>query len=148
MMLPDFFTAQTLPSGGGIHDMVVDVADPVATTSMHAASITHNLFDFSPNMDVVNWSSAPITDWPATPSSFQKREALATLSKRCPHVNEDVLIIALEEHNFVVEDATDLLLGVGMDDAMSAFLVKVFLGVPHSILEDRVSKGYGCYFEM
>ncbi len=127
--------------------MVVDVADPVATTSMHAASITHNLFDFSPNTDIVNWSSTPITDWPATPSSFQKREALATLSKRCPHVNEDVLIIVLEEHNFVVEDATDLLLGIGMDDALTAFLVKVFLKVPRSVIDDRVSNCYGHYLE-
>ena len=62
------------------------------------------------------------------------REALATLSKRCPHINEDVLIITLEEHNFVVEDAMDLLLGVGMDDAMTAFLVKVFPRVPRSII--------------
>src|SRR5258706_6294785 len=74
-------------------------------------------------------------------------EALAKLFKSCPHVNEDVLLIALEEHNFVVDDATDLLLGVGMDDAMSAFLVKVFPQVPHHVINDRLSHCYGRYFE-
>src|SRR5258706_8073056 len=98
-------------------------------------------------MAITDWSSAPITDWPATLSSFQKREALATLSKRCPHVNEDVLLITLEEHNFVMEDATNLLLGVGMDDALSAFLVKVFPKVPRSIIDDRLSNCYRRYFE-
>src|SRR5258706_11100391 len=122
MITPDSFTAQVLPSGGVDTDMFVGGAIPIATTSQNTA--------------LTNWSSAPITDWPATPSSFQKREALATLSKRCPHVNEDMLLIALEEHNFVVEDATNLLLGVGMDDALSAFLVKVFPKVPRSIIDD------------
>src|SRR5258706_7150847 len=101
----------------------------------------------SPNTAITNWSSAPISNWPATPTSFQKREALATLSKCCPRVNEDMLIIALEVHNFVVEDATDLLLGISMDDALSAFLVKVFPKVPRSIIDDRVTNCYGRYFD-
>ena len=147
MTTPNFFPAITLPSGVEHNLMNVDIVDHVASTSTLPTSGDQVPPDASQYTAITNWSSDPITDWPATPSSFQKREALATLSKRCPHVNEDVLIIALEEHNFVVEDATDLLLGVGMDDAMSAFLVKVFLGVPRSILEDRVSNCYGCYFE-
>jgi len=58
-----------------------------------------------------------------------------------------VLLIALEEHNFIVADAMDLLLGVGMDDAMSVFLVKVFLQVPHHVINNRLSACYRCYFE-
>ena len=96
-----------------------------------APSIPVNI---SPDTAVTTWSSAPITDWPATPTSFMKREALATLSKRCPRINEDVLLIALEEHNFDEEAASDLLLGVGMDDAMSAFLTKVFPQVPRHVI--------------
>src|SRR5258706_1182661 len=113
--------------------MFVGGTIPIATTSQNTA--------------ITNWSSAPITNWPATPSSFQMREALASLSRRCPHVNEDMLIITLEEHNFVVDDATDLLLGIGMDDAMSAFLVKVFPQVPHSIVDDQLSNCYRRYLE-
>src|SRR5258706_5678778 len=94
----------------------------------------------SPSTAITNWSSAPVTDWPSTPTSHLRREALAELSKRCPHINEDVLIIALEEHNFIMNDATDLLLGVGMDDALSAFLVKVFPKVPCAVIDDRISE--------
>src|SRR5258706_15737277 len=125
MALPNFFAALSLPSGFVPPDTFMD-----ATTSIP--------LNVSPNTAITNWSSAPITDWPATPTSFQRREALATLSKRCPCINEDVLIIALEEHNFVVEDAADLLLGIDMDDALSAFLVKVFPKVPRAIIDDRV----------
>jgi len=59
-----------------------------------------------------------------------KREALATLTKHCPLVNEDILVLALEEHNYIMEDATDLLLSIGMEDAFTSFLVKVFPGIP------------------
>ena len=112
MILPNFFVAP-LPSGVAPQDAFMNAA----------LNVRPNV---SPNMAITNWSSAPITDWPATPTSFQRQEALAKLSKRCPHINEDVLIITLEEHNFVVEDASNLLLGVDMDDALTAFLVKVF----------------------
>src|SRR5258706_4383341 len=127
--------------------MAVDVTIPVASTSMHPTSVTRNPLDVSLNTAITAWSSAPITNWPATPTSFQMREALATLSRHCPHVNEDMLIVTLEEHTFVVEDAADLLLGVGMDDAMTAFLVKVFLKVPCSVIDDRVSCCYSHYLE-
>ncbi len=147
MTIPNFFVAVTLPSGDVNNDMFVDVVNHIASTSTFLASNVQDPPDASQYTAITNWSSAPITDWPATPSSYQKREALATLSLHCPHVNEDVLIIALEEHNFVVEDATNLLLGVGMDDAMSAFLVKVFPKVPRSIIDDRLSNCYGHYFE-
>src|SRR5258706_13770398 len=114
MTIPNFFVAVTLPSGDVNNDMFVDVVNHIASTSTFLASNVQDPPDASQYTAITNWSSAPITDWPATPSSYQKREALATLSLHCPHVNEDVLIIALEEHNFVVEDATNLLLGVGM----------------------------------
>src|SRR5258706_2720917 len=147
MTLPNFFVALSLPSGGDNNNMFVDVVNCITTTSTLLAPDDHDPPGASQNMAITNWSSAPITDWPATPSSHQKTEVLATLSKCCPHVNEDVLIITLEEHNFVVEDATDLLLGVSMDDAMSAFLVKVFPKVHRSIIDDRLSNCYGRYLE-
>src|SRR5258706_56976 len=134
MTLPNFFTAPSLPSGVVPQDMVMGAAPSVP-------------LNISPNTAVTNWSSTPITDWPATLTSFQKREVLASLSKRCPLINDDVLLIALEEHNFIVDDATDLLLGVGMDDAMSAFLVKVFPQVPCHVINNRLSNCYGHYFE-
>src|SRR5258706_14290681 len=101
----------------------------------------------SPNTAVTSWSSAPITDWPSTPASFQKREALATLSKRCPLIHEDVLRDALEELNFDVDGATDLLLGVDMDEAMSDFLLKVFPQVHRQVITDRIAACFGRYFE-
>src|SRR5258706_5818596 len=122
-VFPDFFAAPDLPSAIAPQDAVMGAAPSIP-------------LNISPNTAITNWSSAPVTDWPATPTSFQRREALAKLSKRCPHINEDVLLIALEEHNFVVEDASDLLLGVDMDDAMSAFLVKVFPQVPRQVIND------------
>src|SRR5258706_16260947 len=135
MTLPNSFVATPLLSGGDDSDMLVAVAGPVTGASVFPAAVDP-VATISPNTAITNWSSAPITDWPSTPSSFQKREALAALSKCCPLVNEEVLLIALEEHNFVVDDAADLLLGVGMDDAMSAFLVRVFPQVPHHVIND------------
>ncbi len=133
-LLPDPFAALSLPTG----------IAPQATAMDAALSAPLNI---SPETAITTWSSAPITDWPSTPLTYQKREALADLSKCCPHVNEDVLLIALEELNYVVSDAKDLLLGVGMDDAMSSFLFGVFPQVPHLVITDRVSVCYGRYFE-
>ncbi len=120
--LPDSFLAAPLLYGDS--DVIMTPAAVVPITT------------FSQNTAVSTWSSAPITDWPSTPTSFQKREALATLSKRCPLVNEDVILIALEELNFDVDSAADLLLGVDMDDAMSAFLFKVFPLVPRQVITE------------
>src|SRR5258706_1626466 len=146
MTLPNSFVATPLLSGGDDSDMLVAVAGPVPGASMSPAAV-NPVATISPNTAITNWSSAPITDWPSTPSSFQKREALASLSKRCPLVNEEVLLIVLEEHNFVVANAADLLLGVGMDDAMSAFLIKVFPQVPCRVINDHLSTCYRRYFE-
>src|SRR5258706_926639 len=145
MVIPKLLTAPSLPTGGVHHDTIMDAANPVASTSMVPASV--DPIGVSPNTAVTNWSSTPISNWPATPTSFQMREALAKLSKRCPHINEDVLIVALEEHNFIMEDATDLLLGVSMDDALTAFLVKVFPCVPRAVIDNRVSSCYRRYFK-
>src|SRR5258706_11577044 len=133
-ILPDILAAHSVPDGIAPQDTLMDAA-PSAPLNI------------SPNTAATNWSSAPITDWPSTPTSFQKREALATLSKRCPLVNENVILIALEELNYDVDSAADLLLGVDMDDAMTAFLVKVFPQVPCQIIIDRIAKCYGRYFE-
>ena len=104
--------------------------------------------DTSPETVLTAWSSAPITDWPATPTSYARREALLKLSKLCPKVNEDILLLALEEHDFVVDDAAELLTGVGSDDAMTSFLVKVFPGVPKQTIDDEITKCYGRYMEV
>ena len=102
----------------------------------------------SPETAITAWSSAPITDWPATPTSYTRREALLKLSKLCPKVNEDILLLALEEHDFVVNDAAELLAGVGSDDAVTSFLVKVFPGVPREEIDTEVAKCYGRYMEV
>ena len=104
--------------------------------------------DISPETVLTAWSSAPITDWPATPTLYTRREALLKLSKLCPKVNEDILLLALEEHDFVVNDAAELLTGTGSDDAMVSFLVKVFPGVPRKEIDAEVAKCYGRYMEV
>ena len=70
------------------------------------------------------------------------------LSKLCPKVNEDILLLALEEHDFVVSDAAELLTGVGSDEAMTSFLVKVFPGVPRGEIDAEVARCYGRYMEV
>ena len=102
----------------------------------------------SPETVLTTWSSAPITDWPATPTSYTRREALLRLSKMCLNVNEDILLLALEEHNFVVDDAANLLTGVGSDDAVTSFLVKVFPGVPRQTIDKEVAGCYRRYMEV
>ena len=104
--------------------------------------------DVSPETIITAWSSAPITDWPATPTSYTRWEALLKLSRMCPNVNEDILLLALEEHDFIVNDAAELLTGVGSDDAMTSFLVKVFLGVPRQTIDREVTRCYGRYMEV
>ena len=104
--------------------------------------------NISPDTAVTNWSSAPVTDWPATPTSFARREALVSISKICPKINKDILLLALEEHNFNVNDAVDLLTGTGMDDAMTTFLTRVFPGVPRVTIEIEVAECYGKYLNV
>ena len=102
----------------------------------------------SPDTAVTNWSGAPVSDWPATPTSYAKREALATISRVCPKINEDILLLALEEHDFNVEDALDLLTGAGMDDSMVTFLVKVFPGVHRGVIDKEIADCYGKYWNV
>ena len=104
--------------------------------------------DISPETAITTWSSAPITDWPATPTSYTRHEALLRLSKLCPKVNEDILLLALEEHDFDVNDATELLTSVGSDDAVTSFLVKVFPGVPRPTIDEEVTSSYRKYMEV
>ena len=104
--------------------------------------------NISPDTAVTNWSSAPVTDWPATPTSHTKRAALATVSKACPKINEDIILLALEEHDFNVNDALDLLTGAGMDDSMVTFLVRVFPGVHRSIIDKEIADCYGRYWNV
>ena len=112
------------------------------------ASTRNRLDNISPETVLTAWSSAPITDWPATLTSYTWREALLKLSKLCPKVNEDILLLALEEHDFVVNDAAELLTSVGTDDAVTSFLVKVFPGVPRQTIDKEVAKCYRRYMEV
>ena len=102
----------------------------------------------SPDTAVTNWSSAPVTDWPSTPSAHTKREALLAISKVFPRTNEDILMLALEEHDFNVTDACDLLAGTGMDDAMISFLTKVFPGIGREVIDKEVEECYGRYLHV
>ena len=77
----------------------------MADAPVHTQNASANI---SPETAITAWSSAPITDWPATPTSYTRREALLKLSKLCPKVNEDILLLALEEHDFVVNDAAEI----------------------------------------
>ena len=104
--------------------------------------------NISPDTAVTNWSSAPVTDWPATPTSYAKREALLAISKICPKINEVILLLALEEHDFSVNDAVDLLTGTGMDDSMTTFLVRVFPGVRREIIDQEIADCYGKYLNV
>ena len=71
-----------------------------------------------------------------------------SLSKICPKINEDILLLALEEHDFNVNDAVDLLTGAGMDDAMTSFLTKVFPDVPRVTIEIEIAECYGRYLNV
>ena len=104
--------------------------------------------NISPDTAVTNWSSAPVTDWPATPTSYARRDALTRISKIFPRSNEDILLLALEEHDFNVDDAVDLLAGTGMDDSMTTFLVRVFPGVNRSVIDQEISDCYGRYLHV
>ena len=103
---------------------------------------------FSPGTAITNWSSAPVTDWPATPTSYARHEALIAISKIFPQTNEDILLLALEEHDFNVDDAVDLLAGTGMDNSMTTFLVRVFPGVKRDIIDKEISDCYGKYLNV
>ena len=104
--------------------------------------------NISPDTAVTHWSSAPVTDWPATPTSFTRRNALSIISKRCPKINEDILLLALEEHDYDVDSALELLTGIGSDDAMISFLTRVFPGVPRVTIEIEIAECYGKYFDV
>ena len=135
---------------------------PAGTHSVaatQAASSTHAVItdsapsaaasaDPSPNTAITNWSSAPATDWPATPTSYARREALTKISRIFPRTNEDILLLVLEEHDFNVEDAVDLLAGTGMDDSMTTFLVRVFPGVKRDVIDREISDCYGKYLNV
>ena len=122
---------------------------PVATAASNTtppAGVTG--MNISPDTAITNWSSAPVTDWPATPTSYARREALVAISKICPKINKDILLLALEEHDFDVNDAVDLLTGTGMDDSMTTFLTRVFPGVPRVTIEIEIAECYGKYLNV
>ena len=139
--------APALPAPALMEPTPEDVGGDTVMTDTPVSTRDRNE-DISPETVLTTWSSAPITDWPATPTSYTRREALLKLSKLCPTVNEDILLLALEEHDFVVNDAAELLTGVGSDDAMTSFLVKVFPGVPRQTIDKEVATCYGRYMEV
>ena len=57
-------------------------------------------------------------------------------------------MLALEEHDFDVNDTVDLLTGTGMDDSMTTFLTRVFPGVPRVTIEIEIAECYGKYLNV
>lgn len=78
--------------------------------------------NISPDTAVTIWSSAQISNWPDTPTSFTKHEALLALTKTFPKVNKDILLLALEQHNYIHQDTLDTLLGMGPASNLMSFL--------------------------
>ena len=102
----------------------------------------------SPSQDLANASSAPITDWPGTPPTSTKREALASFVKKFPGVNEDILLLILEEFNFDVNLAWDTIIPTADYDAALNSLYNAFPHVPKSTINDAWSERPGQYINV
>ena len=102
----------------------------------------------SPSQDLANSSSAPITDWPGTPSISTKREALASFVKCFPGVNEDILILILEEFNYDNTLAWDtIILPANRNSALDS-LFDAFPHVSKSVVKDAWSERPGQYINV
>ena len=102
----------------------------------------------SPSQDLANSSSAPITDWPGTPSTSTKRKALASFVKCFPGVNEDVLLLVLEEFNYDSTLAWDTIALPANRDAAVDSLYDAFPHVPRSMVKDTWTERPGQYLNV
>ena len=102
----------------------------------------------SPSQDIANSSSAPITDWPGTPSTSTKREALASFVKSFPDINEDILLLILEEFNYDSTLAWDTIILPANRDAAIDSLYDAFPHVPRSVVNTAWSERPGQYINV
>ena len=102
----------------------------------------------SPSQDLANASSAPITDWPGTPSTSTKRDALASFVKSFPGVNEDVLLLILEEFNYDCTLAWGTINLTADYSAAIDSLCNAFPHVPRSTINDAWSERPGQYINV
>ena len=102
----------------------------------------------SPSQDLANASSAPVTDWPGTPPTSTKREALASFVKQFPGTNEDVLLLVLEEFNYDHVLAFDTIIVPTNGDAAVDSLYDAFPQVPRSVINDAWTERPGQYLHI
>ena len=102
----------------------------------------------SPSQDLANASSAPITDWPGTPPTLMKREALASFVTCFPGVNEDILLLILEEFNYDSTLAWDTIILPANRDAAIDSLYDAFPHVPKSVVNDAWTERPGQYINV
>ena len=117
------------------HSSMVDVSldgPPIVEVADDASPVT--AIFISPSQDLANSSSAPITDWPGTPSISTKREALASFVKSFPDVNEDILVLILEEFNYDTTLAWDTIILPANSDAAIDSLYDAFPHIPKSVV--------------
>ena len=91
---------------------------------------------------------APITDWPSTPTTSMKREALESLVKRFPGANEDTLLLVLEEFGYDSILAQDTILLPRNRDAAIDSLYDAFPKVPRLIINDAWAERPGQYLHV
>lgn len=108
-----------------------------------ASSSSAPIANISPDTAVTAWSSAQISNWPDTPMSFSKKTALSTLTRKFLLVNEDILLIALEQHNYILQDTIDTLLGLGPTSKLMTFLSQTFPDVPCTVITDCACNNAG-----
>ena len=113
-------------------------APPVA-----APPIPVQIADVSPDTAVTNWSSANISNWPTTPSAFERCESLLKLIKHFSSVNESELLLALELHDHDYEKAFDFLLSMGPKSEIMEFLFEVFPDIPRDVITKRARDNAG-----
>ena len=124
------------------HSIVAPVTSSPAPPAT-APPVPAQAADVSPDTAVTNWSSANISNWPTTPTAFERRESLLKLSKKFSSVNESDLLLALELHDHNYQDAFDFLLGMGPKSEILEFLYKVFPDVPRDVVTKRARDNAG-----
>ena len=109
-----------------------------------AAPPTHaQIADVSPDTAITNWSSTNISNWPTTPTAFERRKSLLKLIKHFSSVNESKLLLALELHDHDYEKAFDFLLGMGPKSEILEFLFKVFPDISRDVITNRARDNAG-----
>ena len=134
------------PDSSYTHPLLVTPAIPMTTVPAPptaAPPVTSLAADVSPDTAVTNWSSANVSNWPTTPTAFERRESLLKLIKHFSSVNESELLLALELHDHNYEKAFDFLLGMGPKSEILEFLFKVFPDVSRDVITNRARDNAG-----